>query len=840
MEALEQPYEVIGVDDGSRDGTWRPWSGQPQPTRELRVLRFRRNFGQTAAMQRASRRLAATSSSPWTATSRTTRPTSPVSLQRLEGRTAGQPTEPLRRGLRLAPEPPGQGVRPQAPLAHRQPPHQLHLRRPPPRLRLLAQGLPPRGPPGREALRRDAPLHPHLRELARRARHRAGRQPPRPARRQVSKYGLGRTGKVHARPDRGEVPRQLHHQAHLPLRRLRPPLAARLAFVAFAAALVFKLFGAKDLVQTPAPPPRRALRAGGHPEPAHGPARRARWCAPTTSPRASAPTHRPRSSTPLGLRRRPWTGAPGPSGAPPGPFQPSSPPRVSPTMCGIAGEVRFDARPDAAAVRAHGGRALAPRPRRRRASSPRARPRFGHRRLSILDLEGGVQPMTREGVTLVFNGQAYEHEALRGELTGRGPPLHHPVDTEVVLRAYLEWGEDFAERLHGMFAIALWDAPRQRLVLGRATGSARSRSTTPSAHGGRWLRSFPWPGGAPAARGPHSSSAPSSRRSSRTAACPRTHRPRAALVQYLAVEYVPAPRSILRRACASCPRRTSPCSTRRASASAATGSSRAPARARADAREAAAELLAPARRRRGPAPRGRRPGGRLPQRRRRLHRPSPRWRSATTAGSTSFSIGFAEASFDESAYAAPRRARARHGPPHRGALRIGLRRPAPRGRRPPRRALRGPEHPAHAPALALRPAAREGGARRRRRRRALRRVRPLPRPPPGGRASRGCPRAARALWLGAVRPPPRLRHQHEPRLPAQAARPRPRRRPPALRHATWIGSFVPAELARCSPRTSARSPREAVVYREILAEAAREAPRGARPRAASTRRCAST
>src|SRR6202012_5889158 len=92
---------------------------------------------------------------------------------------------------------------------------------------------------------------------------------------------------------------------------------------------------------------------------------------------------------------------------------------------------------------------------------------FGHRRLSILDLEGGVQPMTREGVTLVFNGQAYEHEALRAELARRGHPFTTRSDTEVVLRAYLEWGEDFVERVQGMFAIALWDGPRRKLVLAR-------------------------------------------------------------------------------------------------------------------------------------------------------------------------------------------------------------------------------------------------------------------------------------------------------------------------------------------------------------------------------------
>ncbi len=135
-------------------------------------------------------------------------------------------------------------------------------------------------------------------------------------------------------------------------------------------------------------------------------------------------------------------------------------------MCGIAGEIRFDAAPDAAAVARMAG-ALVHRGPDAEGFFTEGPAALGHRRLSILDLEGGVQPMTREGVTLVFNGQAYEHEALRAELAKRGHPFTTRSDTEVVLRAYLEWGEAFAEHVHGMFAIALWDAPRQKLVLAR-------------------------------------------------------------------------------------------------------------------------------------------------------------------------------------------------------------------------------------------------------------------------------------------------------------------------------------------------------------------------------------
>src|SRR5207237_10241388 len=92
---------------------------------------------------------------------------------------------------------------------------------------------------------------------------------------------------------------------------------------------------------------------------------------------------------------------------------------------------------------------------------------LGHRRLSILDLETGGQPMTRDGVTLLFNGEAYDFAALRDQLRARGHAFSTRSDTEVVLRAYLEWGEEFVQQVHGMFALALWDARARRLVLAR-------------------------------------------------------------------------------------------------------------------------------------------------------------------------------------------------------------------------------------------------------------------------------------------------------------------------------------------------------------------------------------
>ncbi|GAA1307389.1 asparagine synthase (glutamine-hydrolyzing) [Saccharothrix xinjiangensis] len=94
---------------------------------------------------------------------------------------------------------------------------------------------------------------------------------------------------------------------------------------------------------------------------------------------------------------------------------------------------------------------------------------FGHRRLSIIDLPGGTQPMsvdTPDGpVVLTYSGETYNFVELRDELRRRGHRFRTASDTEVVLRGYLEWGEAVAERLVGMCAIGLWDGRDERLVL---------------------------------------------------------------------------------------------------------------------------------------------------------------------------------------------------------------------------------------------------------------------------------------------------------------------------------------------------------------------------------------
>lgn len=94
---------------------------------------------------------------------------------------------------------------------------------------------------------------------------------------------------------------------------------------------------------------------------------------------------------------------------------------------------------------------------------------FGHRRLSIIDLEGGAQPMFNEdrSVVVTFNGEIYEFAALRDELIAAGHRFETRCDTEVIVHAWEQWGEACLERLQGMFAFAIWDRNRQTLFLAR-------------------------------------------------------------------------------------------------------------------------------------------------------------------------------------------------------------------------------------------------------------------------------------------------------------------------------------------------------------------------------------
>ncbi|WP_410631243.1 asparagine synthase (glutamine-hydrolyzing) [Amycolatopsis sp. cmx-4-83] len=134
--------------------------------------------------------------------------------------------------------------------------------------------------------------------------------------------------------------------------------------------------------------------------------------------------------------------------------------------CGISGVRRFadarDQRGDAAAVRRM-TRALAHRGPNGEGFAQSEGVTLGHRRLSVVGLgEQGAQPMSRDGLTIVYNGELYNHRALRAELS-RSVSFSSGTDTEVVLQAWRRWGLAAVDRFDGMFAFAVWDE-RERAV----------------------------------------------------------------------------------------------------------------------------------------------------------------------------------------------------------------------------------------------------------------------------------------------------------------------------------------------------------------------------------------
>ncbi|MEU1814717.1 asparagine synthase (glutamine-hydrolyzing) [Streptomyces roseifaciens] len=142
-------------------------------------------------------------------------------------------------------------------------------------------------------------------------------------------------------------------------------------------------------------------------------------------------------------------------------------------MCGIAGWVSYDpAHPvtaDTANAMTH---TMACRGPDAHGLWLDERAALGHRRLAVIDPDGGKQPMTfehggRTVVALTYSGEVFNFRELRAELESRGHAFRTSSDTEVVLHAYLEWGEGFTERLNGMYAFALWDARTQELLLVR-------------------------------------------------------------------------------------------------------------------------------------------------------------------------------------------------------------------------------------------------------------------------------------------------------------------------------------------------------------------------------------
>src|SRR6185437_1780050 len=94
---------------------------------------------------------------------------------------------------------------------------------------------------------------------------------------------------------------------------------------------------------------------------------------------------------------------------------------------------------------------------------------LGFRRLSIIDLASGHQPMSDAGKTVwvIFNGEIYNYKELRRELQSKGHQFKTSCDTEVIVHGYKEWGTRLFDRLNGMFGLAIWDVPNQRLVVAR-------------------------------------------------------------------------------------------------------------------------------------------------------------------------------------------------------------------------------------------------------------------------------------------------------------------------------------------------------------------------------------
>jgi len=139
-------------------------------------------------------------------------------------------------------------------------------------------------------------------------------------------------------------------------------------------------------------------------------------------------------------------------------------------MCGIAGIVAVDRLRDDAPARAVRMRDIithrGPDDAGLHCDDAAA---LAHRRLSIVDLSTGQQPLSNEdgGIWVTFNGEIYNHASVRAELEAHGHRYRTKSDTETIVHAYEQWGDACVERFRGMFAFALWDAPRKRLLLVR-------------------------------------------------------------------------------------------------------------------------------------------------------------------------------------------------------------------------------------------------------------------------------------------------------------------------------------------------------------------------------------
>ena len=139
-------------------------------------------------------------------------------------------------------------------------------------------------------------------------------------------------------------------------------------------------------------------------------------------------------------------------------------------MCGLCGELRFDASAPDTGVIERMKEKLQKRGPDSAGTYIKTPMALGHRRLAIIDLsEKAAQPMVDEksAVALVFNGTIYNYPELRKQLQALGHNFKSSGDTEVILRSYIEWGEDCVARLQGMFAFAIWDDKKQIMLMAR-------------------------------------------------------------------------------------------------------------------------------------------------------------------------------------------------------------------------------------------------------------------------------------------------------------------------------------------------------------------------------------
>lgn len=138
-------------------------------------------------------------------------------------------------------------------------------------------------------------------------------------------------------------------------------------------------------------------------------------------------------------------------------------------MCGIAGWIDFsrNIKDECCCIMEEMSRSLAPRGPDEKGMYRDCHCCLVHRRLTVIDPENGKQPMTQGNYTICYNGELYNTTEIQRELENMGYSFGGHSDTEVLLTAYLQWGEKCLERLNGIFAFAVWDSARKQLFLAR-------------------------------------------------------------------------------------------------------------------------------------------------------------------------------------------------------------------------------------------------------------------------------------------------------------------------------------------------------------------------------------